>query len=757
MLLAIITAVFLIAVSLTGGIRNAYAAEEPALTVCKDGDIVRRFTLEELIRIAEEEGDKSYSYSAWNVYPTFSTVTDIKGATVEGILDEAGVLDSLKDTGTVTFYADDDPDTYMYSYNMSLTGSQLREDRFFFPNGNLTDHAGGVIPQDAYDGAEPMPAVIETGNEFRLYVGQTAPNEENSPLFVKNMANGGMIVVSNKTAPKCDMIETNISNLSMVEEGDEISINNISGTSNTEYDKICYTFETSVSPGYGCPIYNCGPKGNPVLVCKPVLSGNGKVTLKVRVKGYGKLDSTLQTFTYCIGDSLTVMVDGETVKSYHRTEDLEQAGNTTVYDYSGYNSFPTWDIKKNKAGIKVSDIIKDATGNNPDEFDDRSTISFTGLDGYSSVFTFDQLFGTERYCFPEGKKGTDNKGGRATEAAYKNSSLVPAIIGTGDNSTFYFGQAAPNDQNFPECVSDMLKLGVIRIDTSPAGKCEAEDTADPESGSVVNIGERISFPFPDEQHKRDKLYYVIDPEEGQVPGYGDTFYYYAANLYPQKLTNPPVLDQPGNHKIAVKVFAYGKQDSDVSVFEYSVKPGKPSGLKVASVSYNSAKIMWNAQKGATGYRIYRAEGSKGLSMYKDIDASATAFADTGLATGVSYKYAVAALTEAGENTLESAKSESISVKPALKKTSVKLSPGKKKIKVKWSKVSGASGYVIMRSTKKGSGYKTVKTVKKGSAVSFTNKKLKKGKKYYYKVRAYRIVNGKKVFGAYSAVRSAKAK
>ena len=97
------------------------------------------------------------------------------------------------------------------------------------------------------------------------------------------------------------------------------------------------------------------------------------------------------------------------------------------------------------------------------------------------------------------------------------------------------------------------------------------------------------------------------------------------------------------------------------------------------------------------------------------------------------------------------------MKPVPGKTSVKLSAGKKKITVKWKKVSGASGYVIMRSAKKSSGYKMVKTVRKGSAVSFTNKKLKKGKKYFYKVRAYRNVDGKKVYGAYSAVRSAKAK
>ena len=51
----------------------------------------------------------------------------------------------------------------------------------------------------------------------------------------------------------------------------------------------------------------------------------------------------------------------------------------------------------------------------------------------------------------------------------------------------------------------------------------------------------------------------------------------------------------------------------------------------------------------------------------------------------------------------------------------------------------------------------MKTIKSGKTVKFVNKKLKKGKKYYFKVRAYRTVSGKKVYGSYSAVKAAKAK
>ncbi|MBQ9942336.1 MAG: hypothetical protein IJP03_04940, partial [Christensenellaceae bacterium] len=71
-------------------------------------------------------------------------------------------------------------------------------------------------------------------------------------------------------------------------------------------------------------------------------------------------------------------------------------------------------------------------------------------------------------------------------------------------------------------------------------------------------------------------------------------------------------------------------------------------------------------------------------------------------------------------------------------------------------VSGASGYVIYRSTTKSGGYKAVKTITSGSTVTFTNSGLTAGKTYYYKVKAYRTVSGSKVYGSSCSAKYAKA-
>lgn len=61
------------------------------------------------------------------------------------------------------------------------------------------------------------------------------------------------------------------------------------------------------------------------------------------------------------------------------------------------------------------------------------------------------------------------------------------------------------------------------------------------------------------------------------------------------------------------------------------------------------------------------------------------------------------------------------------------------VNLKWKKVKGAKKYVVYRSTKKNKDFKAIKTIKKSSTVSYTDKKLKAGSTYYYKVAA---VNGK---------------
>lgn len=99
------------------------------------------------------------------------------------------------------------------------------------------------------------------------------------------------------------------------------------------------------------------------------------------------------------------------------------------------------------------------------------------------------------------------------------------------------------------------------------------------------------------------------------------------------------------------------------------------------------------------------------------------------------------------------------VKKPGKATIKKLVKGKKSFKITWKKVSSVSGYQVQYSTSKKFTKKTTssKYYKGNKKFTKTISKLKSKKTYYVRVRAYKTVNGKKVYGSWSKVKSVKTK
>ncbi len=173
--------------------------------------------------------------------------------------------------------------------------------------------------------------------------------------------------------------------------------------------------------------------------------------------------------------------------------------------------------------------------------------------------------------------------------------------------------------------------------------------------------------------------------------------------------------------------------------------------KLSATSYNQLKLSWKKVSGVTGYELYRKTSSTSWKKLKGI--TATSYTDKTVATGTSYSYKVRAYKKVGSKTYYSSYSNVKSGKTKLNTTTLTVKAGKKQASLSWKKVSGATGYEIVRATSKTGKFKKVATTKK---TSYKNKSLTK-KTYYYKVRAYRLVNKKPVYSAYSKVKSVKIK
>ena len=179
-----------------------------------------------------------------------------------------------------------------------------------------------------------------------------------------------------------------------------------------------------------------------------------------------------------------------------------------------------------------------------------------------------------------------------------------------------------------------------------------------------------------------------------------------------------------------------------------IKLATPKLGKVVSAGYNALKLNWSKVNGADGYRVYvKVNGQwKALGNTKS-----TTYVHKKLETGKSYTYTVKAYKNTKSGTVWSSyDKKGITGKAALSAPSLRKAKrtSAKKATLSWKKVNGASGYVVYRKTNNGR-WQIVKKITKGNITSFTDKKLSKGKKYTYTVRAYRTVGKKNIYSGYN--------
>ena len=182
-------------------------------------------------------------------------------------------------------------------------------------------------------------------------------------------------------------------------------------------------------------------------------------------------------------------------------------------------------------------------------------------------------------------------------------------------------------------------------------------------------------------------------------------------------------------------------------------PSKPT-VKVAEYSPIQIKLTWNKVSNASGYEVYRATSLNGkYTKVATTNASATGFINGKLTKGKTYYYKVRAFRTLEGQRFYGAYSSKVKVTLISKPPTPTLVVKRKNsttTDLTWN-VKYADGVeVYVKCGTKGT-YKKFATYK-SSYIGCYHKNLKKGSTYYYRVRAYANVNGKKVYSGYSTVK-----
>lgn len=168
-------------------------------------------------------------------------------------------------------------------------------------------------------------------------------------------------------------------------------------------------------------------------------------------------------------------------------------------------------------------------------------------------------------------------------------------------------------------------------------------------------------------------------------------------------------------------------------------------MRCTSTSSKSANIEWDAVYGATGYIVQILKNGKWTNAGTFADTNATV---TGLAVGSLNYIHIAAYTNVNGKNYVGAYNKHITVSTALGPVNTRVSKYTNSyITLAWDKQTASNGYEIYSYDYTKKKYVLYKTITNGNTGSYKITGLSSNKEYKFKIRAYKLVNGKKTYGS----------
>lgn len=249
---------------------------------------------------------------------------------------------------------------------------------------------------------------------------------------------------------------------------------------------------------------------------------------------------------------------------------------------------------------------------------------------------------------------------------------------------------------------------------------EASNTFDAPSDKERSLMENAGNAMADRQSLR-----ILDYEDNEAT---------------ETVQKAAIVDKAG---LDYRTIGVAVKDLDEDDYEYDVyRATSKNGTYKKMCTIKETDVTWRTYMGHT----YVAD-SKGRVLYEKLDGMYVYY-DQNVSFNKTYYYKVQARNRYTGRT--GAYSNVVSCRSTLGAPTITkaMNKGSAKVKVNWSKVYGAQGYVLYRKDK--GGWKKVSQLSRRK-ISYTDKKAKKGCINSYRIRAYRKVGSKKIYGSYSKI------
>ncbi|MBE5935422.1 MAG: hypothetical protein E7262_06480 [Lachnospiraceae bacterium] len=178
-----------------------------------------------------------------------------------------------------------------------------------------------------------------------------------------------------------------------------------------------------------------------------------------------------------------------------------------------------------------------------------------------------------------------------------------------------------------------------------------------------------------------------------------------------------------------------------------------------STSSSSIKLAWYTVTGATGYELFKYNSaSKAYKKIAILPASKTVYLDTGLQPLSKNYYVVRAYKKVNDETMYAEYSEKLAayVAPGKVTNVSTIAEVGRKVLISWNKVQNASGYQVYVADAQNGNYRLMSNIAP-QYLRIRVVDVPTNKTFYYKVRSYKKIDGKILYGDFSEPKPAKAR